>query len=1395
MAHRDPKVPTGSTYRRLRGGGGDGGVECYWQMPNGDEWGYQAKYFFKLNKKQLDDSVATALEVHPALKLYVICVPFDLTGPTGRAGKSETERWDDYVTDWKKQARDKGMEVEFVLWSRHTLLDHLLATSHSAARVRFWFGKEQLFEPDWFDSQIGASVASAGMRYSPQLDVDVPIAQFFEALANTEEWEGIARATVNAFEAAVRRWRRTFDRDVRTDDETPLSSSTKAIAVALSEHTTTLSDGLSGIIDGESTHHEIDVSDIANNAVRLCSELESACCADLDNRHGDKWADTPSWRQFMAEYMCCFPAQYIDAARDFLPELRKIKEWCAQPIVMLPNAKSMLVSGFAGSGKTHAFCDAACQRLKRGFPSVVLLGEQFGAGEPWDQIRRLMGLAESWSRDDILTALDASGEAADNICIIFIDALNEAFPRSLWKSHLPAMIESISDHPSLKLCVSCRTTYLGDTIPNGLDAVHAVHHGFKGVEDDACFRYFEHYGLDAPAMPLLQPEFSNPLFLRIVCDSLQRASISSLPHDLHGISKVVQLSIDSCNQVIAESLDYDPRDDHVGIAVRKLAKEMSDSNRAYLFRDTAKSIVDEIWPSQTRESSLFHHLIRHGALVEDYAIDDDDSAPVNTIRFAFDRVADHLRACALIENIDTQGLRKAFENNGALFNLVVDVDAICESRGVLTELSILIPEQFPGCELLDYAYDDESRLEFLGMTIEGLPWRPPSSLSYQTTTIVTDALQNGHTAGTTMEVLMSLSCRPNHRLNSDFVHDLFSRAPMANRDSFLCPFFYDQFEQEGSFSRLVNWALSKDVTAVPPEVTRLWVSILAWGCSSSDRRVRDSATKAMVRVSQHRPEVWHSILTDVLEISDEYILERVLLAAYGALIRNQCKDSITNASEVVWNDLFDAQPLTTNVAVRDAGRLILDLAAHFGVLPDAVDRGHYQPPYTSEWPLEFPDDTWISSYAHSSNRAVSRLHRSCTDDDFEKYTVNHALGNYSYPGFGKRGEITLRDACAWILSWVIEQGYADDAQLTDFDAFLMGKYGTGRAREPWAERVGKKYQWIALYKLLGHLHDNAQNNEEAVEEDISPSTLQGDSRRDIDPTILIREVPNESQSRWWYTDRYDFSDSADEPDDQWIDAHADFALSASRLTCKSPQGVEWVVLTSYLDQYSKVTHEYDEPYRQISLSMCGYLVGTDDAEKFWRWMRQQDLADDFEIHRHKELPSGAYIGEYPWAASLDEFHKQPEYDHYDIGLPCEVRPATYDKTIALRYDAAERDSVSVPLPSPLFFDFKPLSWDGVAGYYPEGATEKVLDCPFVENGGTKALIVRRSFLDNFLKTRKLTLFWTMYSQRMVLGGGLGNNGLGYVEKTMCNRYAESKVRSSKERTYRIKSGERVELAR
>jgi hypothetical protein len=87
---------------------------------------------------------------------------------------------------WERWATAKGMAVTFEYWGTHELFERLSREEHRG-RYYFWFHRN-LFSQEWFHSRIEEAIANVGPRYSPELDVQLPIARLFYGLGRTPEF-------------------------------------------------------------------------------------------------------------------------------------------------------------------------------------------------------------------------------------------------------------------------------------------------------------------------------------------------------------------------------------------------------------------------------------------------------------------------------------------------------------------------------------------------------------------------------------------------------------------------------------------------------------------------------------------------------------------------------------------------------------------------------------------------------------------------------------------------------------------------------------------------------------------------------------------------------------------------------------------------------------------------------------------------------------------------------------------------------------------------------------------------------------------------------------------------------------------------------------------------------
>ena len=94
------------------------------------------------------------------------------------------------------------------------------------------------------------------------------------------------------------------------------------------------------------------------------------------------------------------------------------------------------------------------------------------------------------------------------------------------------MLTTLSKYPWVGIAVSVRTSYEKTVIPGELvpdRLIREIHHGFADHEYQATRTFFDHFGIVRPSVPLLVPEFQNPLFLKLFCKGLKNRGLKEVP--------------------------------------------------------------------------------------------------------------------------------------------------------------------------------------------------------------------------------------------------------------------------------------------------------------------------------------------------------------------------------------------------------------------------------------------------------------------------------------------------------------------------------------------------------------------------------------------------------------------------------------------------------------------------------------------------------------------------------------------------------------------------------------------------------------------------------------------------------------------------------------------------
>lgn len=177
----------------------DGGVEAYCVLKNGDEYGWQAKYFSTMGDSQwsqLTESYKTALRTHPNLKKYFVCIPLDRQDPRNNQIWF-MDRWNNKVQEWTDHAHLLSREISFEYWGSSELI-HRLSMEKHAGRKLFWFSQDD-FSDIWFESQVETSVINLGKRYTPELNIELEIAKYFDSISRNSSFSNIHKRNIIRF--------------------------------------------------------------------------------------------------------------------------------------------------------------------------------------------------------------------------------------------------------------------------------------------------------------------------------------------------------------------------------------------------------------------------------------------------------------------------------------------------------------------------------------------------------------------------------------------------------------------------------------------------------------------------------------------------------------------------------------------------------------------------------------------------------------------------------------------------------------------------------------------------------------------------------------------------------------------------------------------------------------------------------------------------------------------------------------------------------------------------------------------------------------------------------------------------------------------------------------------
>lgn len=1312
-------------------GNPDGGVECYVILNNGNEIGFQAKWFLSTPNEtqwnQIEHSFKTALEKHPKMVTYYIAIPQDRADPRVPNRESFMDKWEIKVEKWQKFAKDTyDRDIEFEYWGSSELITRL-GKEENVGLKSFFFGEIDLSDA-WFENQNKLAIADLDKRYTPQINVKLDIVENFDALSRNKK-------IIDNLEFEFNKIFIQFNQ--RYQD-------LKCNHLMLKNKIDYFIDFYMKInfiknIDFEMFHKLL----LSIQKILFESGLTQIISTSNDSKI-DKFQDT---------------------IYDFFDLLDTKKE-----ILNLFNRPYMILNGSAGVGKSHLLADIVNERIKENSNSIFLLGQQFREDKnPWSQIFDLLQL--KCTKEEFLDALNAKAESQNKRLIIFIDAINEGKGRDFWNEFLISFIESIKKYEWLGLVLSIRSSYFELIVPKkifekGL-AIPITHYGFEGVEYNASKIFFENYNILQPSIPLLNPEFSNPLFLKLFCEGLNKKGLTRIPDGYEGITNIIKFFIEGIEEKLLKKYPNIKSLGLINKTIKVLIPKILE-NQTITYEDSLSTIIKEVTSKWGIAPEFLDDLIVEGLFIKNIFYKHDTKEHEEGIYFAYERFEDHLKVNYFFDNFfDKENPKKSFKKKPLA--TYFERKNIFFNRGVIDAMSIQLPER-ASFELIDVVEQNE---EIIDSFLNSLVWRKVDSITPNVVDRIVKNINNEHFQEDIYKILFSTASNPQHPLNANLLFDYLSKFTMKDRDVFLIPLLnsiYINYETN-PIKRLIDWAWSdEDKSYISDDSIFLTSITLSWLLTSSNRQLRDHATKALISLLQNRVTVVLSLLKKFENINEPYIYERLLAVSLGVVIRLENYTYLKELGEYIYNTIFNKDEVYPHILLRDYAKNTIDYISYLGVTLD-INFDKTISPYNSEFPKieDLPNKEDIDKYQdrdnnYNQNRIISSMvtnrgYGSGGYGDFGRYVLESKLSDFECE---KNAQLISNYATKKIFE---EYGYSGEFFNDAEKAISSMNRGYDRHNHS-TERIGKKYQWIAFFDTLARVTDNFKMYDASSwgdqKKEIQYQGAFEPCVRDIDPTILIKKtkIDRKSNIKFWWTPKVNIEWSMGNT--IWVNDTNDLPNPSNILNVIDENNQEWIALSSFPDWDEPIKKGYDKYeiiHKGLWYQFRSYLIPKKDLNDFQLWADEQWFWNNWmpSERGHYQM----FNREHYWSEAY-KFFQNSYYGGHEDWTEIESEYGTYKKKysnkIALttdqyywedEYDYSKEGSFSILKPSKILFDGLNMRYSKKDGEFIDKSNNLICFEASVDNETHQCLLVKKENLLKFLNDNDLTIVWTIIGEKQI----------------------------------------------
>lgn len=1210
-------------------GGGDG-VEFYLTLPNGDEWGWQAKFFHpnpRLNygnrKKQIEKSLKKACEKHKNLKKWFLCTNtrFTTKDGTGKNKKGISEKtW--FETRLVRSIPKNFDDLEMIHWNESDF-NNWLSEPRFNGKKNYFFGELEL-NSDWFCTQYNRQMEPIQDRFNPILHEETNIDKSIHALLCDEVFAVELDKAIKEFESI-------FKEHCNYRESAGLPS--KHFSKSISD----LYDKVDLLEDS--------IKDVISRMYSICGLLSEKRLYDARNLLKDSFL--ANLDQIFKECLELqnivfveFPSEYEDGEDEYywqnddhenddnelitgpiwnmlrmIPHLRDQLDVIRDKLTSF-NQVDLHIGGKAGVGKTHISSNICYEKLKSGSPALLILGRHFKSNLSLrEQLVGILDIPKIYSFNDFLKALETAAEAYDVRIPIIIDGLNESiyngrFSR-VWKLELPGLIQEIKGYKNLVLITTCRSTYMDEIWPNKPKNIEYLYGFDYNNIEDVINKYFNYYKIKADLNESSLSQFEHPIYLKIFCETKnpERKEEKNIHIGDYTLFEIFDEYLSNINSILCEKFDLHHSASFLLLNLKKIAEYLWKENRHSIPLDETTKLIDGKSINELNWSTSKSRSI----LDEGLLVNRDWSSDNEVVYFTYDLLGGYLIAKYLIEQ--SEDIEKVINSKKIINNLFKEDNELHPLyEDIRRCLAALIPIK-TGKYLHDIL-DDQAAFD---TSIESLFEIPNEYINENGIKTIKELFKDPQSRKTILNVANTVFVHYNHSFNIIFWNELLKELSITDRDTSWTEYLRNNINDLEKKLIYFEETCKNNESFSDLMVDRLYLLALIsmWYLTSTVQKFRDEATRALYWYGRRFPEKLFDLMTHSFEINDPYVSERMLASVYGVCMAKQYdfKDSSftkvilpnfgINLYDLIFKD--NAPYATTHILKRDYARRIIEISLiHHPTLLSEKEKERIRPPYK---------DGGIREWGESEDKDEGRYWG--TNDPMEGivYEDPVSLLGPKMDKYNKPPEYMVAKSNLW---WRVYQlGYSldlfgeIDEHIESWNVSVSNYDGN-----QWAGSYGRKYVFIAVYELAGYRDDLGLLKHEN-EEDYHRTHL-----ANIDPSFPVEVTQYEIIKN-------DFLDDGHVTDNEWIEGDIisifkEYLILDELIGEKGP----WVLLNGNIRQRDENTK------RNMHINSKGILIKSKDKKQIIK-----NFKDKTPLNRGIPEVYGeyyVYAGEIPWCDTFLE---------------------------------------------------------------------------------------------------------------------------------------------------------------